>query len=595
LSFAVGERFGRYEIEGTLGEGGMGTVYRATDTRLGRRVALKVVRADRATDLATRAKAATALVQEARAAATLEHVNAVSIYDVGQEGDTTFIAMELVSGRSLRACISDGSVPMATRVRWVRDVARVLDAAHARGLVHRDVKPENVMVREDGTIKVLDFGIAWVRGDAAPPATGAHRREEIVESWRSTFTRDGVFIGTPRYMSPEQIAGAPIDGRSDQFSWGVLAYELLAQRPPWLGETASLGTALFEIVEAEPPPLRTVAPDVPAGVEQVVSRTLRKRPEERFASMHDVVEALDLSLEGGRARRRWVAPTAGAVGLVGVALALKLTLPRVAHEPMHPSGASPAVATSTAMTRFETAPHVLLFLDAAKGVALKEGAVSRWSDQSGLGNDAVAGSLAPTFVESAIHGLPAVHFDGGQHMVVADALSLQIGKLDFTVEVVARHTRPLPRGIADGYSVATSYGMLYGKVELPEPFTGIALFVNHPHPIPSTRFGVQTSWNDNVATTSDGLNDGRPHLFGARREGTSLEVRLDGVEEARIVVPVADVSAVGRPVFLGANPGPRGIVQQLQGDIAELIVISGPIGPRTFAELEADLKTKFGL
>jgi serine/threonine-protein kinase len=589
LHFAAGERFGRYEIEGTLGEGGMGAVYRAVDTRLGRRVALKFVRPDRAANEAARAKAAAALFGEARAAATLAHTNAVAIYDVGQEGDTTFIAMELVEGRSLREWIRDGTAPIPTRVRWLRDVARALEEAHARGLVHRDVKPENVMIRADGAVKVLDFGIAWAQGDAPPQALN---REQIVESWRSTFTRDGVFVGTPRYMSPEQIEGSPLDGRSDQFSWGVLAYELLAGAPPWLGDAATLGT-LFDIVDTEPPPLRKVAPGVPPAVEQVVARALRKKPDERFGSMRAVADALDAAVER-RFGARWIA-LAAVTAFLAAAGVVALRSPGV-------PGAARAGATPSAIARsplgllkFDTPPHIALLLDAAKGVTRSGGVVSRWEDQSGSGNDAVAGTPAPTFVEKGIRELPSLHFDLGQHFIVPDSPSLHFGQRDFVVEVVLSHTRPLPSSVAEGYSVTTSYGMLFGKTLVPPPFEGVALFVNFPHPAPSTRLGAQTSWNDFAITTTDGLNDGRPHLFGARREGTTLEVRLDGVEEARVENASDDVSAIGRPAFIGAQPTEGGTVQRLQGDIAELIVIDGNITPRHFAQLEADLKKKFGL
>jgi hypothetical protein len=188
-----------------------------------------------------------------------------------------------------------------------------------------------------------------------------------------------------------------------------------------------------------------------------------------------------------------------------------------------------------------------------------------------------------------------LHFDRGQHLIVADSPSLRIGQRDFVVEVVLRHTRPLPSSVAGGYSASTSYGMLFGKTLVPPPFEGIALFVNFPHPTPSTKVGAQTSWNNFAITTTDELNDGRPHLFGAHRDGTTLEVRLDGVEEARIENASDDVSAVGMPAFIGAHPTDHGTVQQLQGDIAELVVIEGNITPRHFAQLEADLKKKYGL
>ena len=163
------------------------------------------------------------------------------------------------------------------------------------------------------------------------------------------------------------------------------------------------------------------------------------------------------------------------------------------------------------------------------------------------------------------------------------------------MEIVATNTRQFTKSVAAGYNIATGYGMLFGKVAALRPFPGVALFVNYPHPEPTTKFGVQTSLDDYVLTTSDGLNDGRPHLLGAHREGTALEIRLDGVAQGRVTTLPDDVSAVGVPLYLGAHPENGMIIQQLQGDIAEVIVINGAIASSTFASLEADLKKKFGL
>jgi serine/threonine-protein kinase len=217
---AVGDEFERYRIEAVLGQGGMGQVYRAYDSRLRRRVALKVLRKDLDGAPADKAPGAR-LLREARAAAALSHPNIVSIFDVGQHGDVPYLAMELVSGRNLRAYVGDASIPLRTKLRWLVDVARALAAAHARGLVHRDVKPENVVVCEDGMVKVLDFGIASLAvADAAPDGAAVTvqpvaAEEPPISATSSTVSR---VVGTPRFMSPEQLCGEPLDPRSDQFS-----------------------------------------------------------------------------------------------------------------------------------------------------------------------------------------------------------------------------------------------------------------------------------------------------------------------------------------------------------------------------------------
>jgi hypothetical protein len=296
-------QFDRYVIESLLGEGGMGQVYRARDERLHRRVALKVLRPAHgsAASAGDGARAGTEdpLLREARAAAALDHPNTVAIYDVGEAHGTPFIAMELVEGRPLRAVVGDATTPIDTRVRYLVDIAKALQAAHARGILHRDVKPENVIVRHDGVVKVLDFGVARsleaphdgeepeAANDAGPPSIelrAAHAFE--------TFARSGIW-GTPRYMAPEQLDGKPLDARTDQFAWGVLAYELLTGRPPWGAGSSAVTLALIAaIVSDEPAPSDPLLGAAPAGVAATVLRALSKRREDRFRSMADVIAAL---------------------------------------------------------------------------------------------------------------------------------------------------------------------------------------------------------------------------------------------------------------------------------------------------------------
>ncbi|HEX8792117.1 MAG TPA: serine/threonine-protein kinase [Polyangiaceae bacterium] len=307
-----GDSFDRYVIEDTLGTGGMGQVFRAWDPKLQRSVALKIVRAEEALGGSSGGSgrsldASERLVREARAAAALDHPNAVSVFDVGEVGGQTYIAMELVDGKTLGAYVGDASVSLDTRLRWLADVARALTAAHKRGLVHRDIKPGNVMVREDGVVKVLDFGIARrVRMDeveaasrridalrqaqGAPPAT--------VSPAAFTQTADGVVLGTPLYMAPEQMRGESIDARADQFSWGVLAYELLAGRNPWLAEQH----VAIAILSTDPQSLKTLVPELPVVVTETVAKALSKRAADRFASMEDVVGALDAVVGKGLSR-----------------------------------------------------------------------------------------------------------------------------------------------------------------------------------------------------------------------------------------------------------------------------------------------------
>jgi len=279
-----GDTFGRYTIEALIGEGGMGCVYRAYDPRLERRVALKVISESSAPSAAN-----ARLLREARAAAAFAHPNAVTIFDVGELEGAPYIVMELVEGRTLRRAPGEAALPVATRLAQLADIARALAAAHKRGLVHRDIKPENVMLSDDGVVKVLDFGIARRTSETVDPRSAT-------QVALPTLTVEGVKLGTPLYMAPEQIRGDELDGRADQFAWGVLAYELLAEKLPWRGgdALAVMASALTDPVDRWALEQAGVSPAVAA----VVLRALEKRPAARFASMDELRGALEAAERG---------------------------------------------------------------------------------------------------------------------------------------------------------------------------------------------------------------------------------------------------------------------------------------------------------
>ena len=292
MAFREGDRFGRYIIGPLLGQGGMGEVRRAEDTILVRAVALKILLHDEAwgEGVSPSAEAIARLMREARAAAALDHPNAVAIFDVGEEGDHPYIAMELIDGVTLRALIGDEEQPLDRRIRWSLEVARALAAAHRRGIVHRDVKPENVMVREDGVVKVLDFGIA--RSAPLVDASGAKSTRAPGSPILPTLTEKGLSVGTPLYMAPEQLRGEPVDPRCDQFAWGVVVYELLTGASPWASDGGPL-QAVSNILTRKPPSMRAANPAIPAEVDELVRRALSKDASDRFATMDDVVRALE--------------------------------------------------------------------------------------------------------------------------------------------------------------------------------------------------------------------------------------------------------------------------------------------------------------
>jgi serine/threonine protein kinase len=283
----VANTIGRYEVEGKLGEGAMGVVYRARDRALGRVVALKML----STELGLEEELNQRFQREAEAIGRLSHPNIVTVYDVGDSEGHLYMAMELLEGEDLRLLIErDAEIALADRVRILRQICDGLAYAHSRGVVHRDIKPANILVTGTGRVKLLDFGLA-----------------RIAE--RSTITRQGVILGTPDYMSPEQAQGRVLDGRSDIFSAGAVFYEFLTGEKPFQGKT--LHAVLYQIISEEPEPLLTVVPETPVRLAAVVHQMLRKDPDHRYASMEDVsreLEALHGALRRGRVK---AAPSPG--------------------------------------------------------------------------------------------------------------------------------------------------------------------------------------------------------------------------------------------------------------------------------------------
>jgi eukaryotic-like serine/threonine-protein kinase len=295
VRLSPGTLLGPYEVLSTLGTGGMAEVYRARDTRLGRDIALKVVNAALADD----PELVQRFEQEARLAGSLNHPNLVAVYDFGRHEGAPYFITELLKGESLRARLSRGRVPVDTALAWGAQLAEGLAAAHGHGIVHRDVKPENVFVTSDGHLKLLDFGIAKLV--EANPATGPHGLLEETATPTAGHTRTGAILGTPAYMSPEQVRGERVDARTDIFSLGVVLYEMLS------GQRAFAGDSLVEsghaILHDEPPPL----PDVPPFLAQLIRRCLAKDPEARLQSARDLafaLEALRLDVERRPASRR---------------------------------------------------------------------------------------------------------------------------------------------------------------------------------------------------------------------------------------------------------------------------------------------------
>ncbi len=265
------EQIGRYQIVGELGRGAMGIVYRALDPAIGRTIAIKSIRLNDLTGDAERERLRERLFREAQSAGMLSHPGIVTIYDIAEENGMAYIFMEFVNGPPLEKMLLAAQTPdKETLLTIFRQTAAALDYAHKKGIVHRDVKPANIMIHEDGAAKVTDFGVA-----------------KIVSQ---QMTVAGTMMGTPSYMSPEQIQGGEITGRTDQFSMGVMAYEILTGEKPFTADY--LPTLLYRIVREDPVPPQRLNKTLSSQIEAVLRKSLAKRAADRFETCTDFIAAL---------------------------------------------------------------------------------------------------------------------------------------------------------------------------------------------------------------------------------------------------------------------------------------------------------------
>ncbi|RPJ60077.1 MAG: serine/threonine-protein kinase [Acidobacteria bacterium] len=326
----TGQTLSHYRFLEKIGEGGMGVVYRAEDTRLKRSVALKLLPADRLSDPERKRR----FVQEARAASALNHPNIVTIHDIDQAEALDFIAMEYVAGKTLDRQIPRKGMALDKVLGLGIQLADALAAAHAAGIIHRDLKPSNIMVKDSGQVKILDFGLAKLTERETSEADGTSALPA---------TDDGMILGTVTYMSPEQAQGKKVDARSDIFSFGAVLYEMISGRRAFEGD--SITATLAAIIRDEPKPLSQVRNDMPDELGRTIHRCLRKEPDRRFHSISDVKvelqevrEELESQLKTGQAPRparrlRWVVPIL--VLVIALALVTSWWLLRPAQELKH--------------------------------------------------------------------------------------------------------------------------------------------------------------------------------------------------------------------------------------------------------------------
>src|SRR5580658_504270 len=279
MTLAADTKLGPYNIQSLLGSGGMGEVYRARDARLNRIVAIKVLPKSYSAD----ADLLQRFVQEARAAAALNHPNILSIFDIGEERGAPYIVSELLEGQTLRERIRSGPLSSRKATEYALQVARGLAAAHEKGIVHRDLKPENLFLTHDDRVKILDFGLAKL----TRPETDASEENPTVQ----VNTEPGQIMGTVGYMSPEQVRGKAADHRSDIFSFGSILYEMLSGQHAFRGESAA--DTMSAILKEEPAELSETARNVPPALERMVRHCLEKNPAQRFQSAGDLAFNLE--------------------------------------------------------------------------------------------------------------------------------------------------------------------------------------------------------------------------------------------------------------------------------------------------------------
>ncbi len=353
MALSPGNRLGPYEIVGPLGAGGMGEVYRAKDTRLGRDVAVKILPAH----LSENAEVRERFEREARAISSLNHPHICTLYDIGREGQADYFVMELLDGETLAARLERGPLKLDEALKIAAQIADALAAAHKQGIIHRDLKPGNIALTKSGA-KVLDFGVAKLRDDA------------LVDNVTRTtpLTSQGAMLGTVQYMAPEQLEGKPVDHRADLFAFGAVLYEMLTGKRAFEGQ--SQASVIASILKEEPRPISQLLPTTPAALDRVVTSCLAKNPDERWQSAGDLarelrfigggtgaVQATPAAVSGvrgpGRARAAWiVSAVASFAAVVSLAIVAMLLM-----------RARPAVS-SGALTRFSiAAPEGMTFKD----------------------------------------------------------------------------------------------------------------------------------------------------------------------------------------------------------------------------------------
>jgi serine/threonine-protein kinase len=408
------DRIGRYKIVRELGRGAMGVVYHAIDPNIGRPVAIKTIYFGGTRKPEEIERQRERLFREARSAGMLSHPGIVTIYDVEQQGDLAYIAMEYVDGPTLDQVLSEPVPLNAERMFGIlAQTAVALDYAHSKGIVHRDIKPANIMLSADGTAKIADFGIAKI--------TAAEN-----------LTMTGSIVGTPHYMSPEQVQGQPVDGRSDQFSLAVIAYEMLTGEKPYTGE--HLTTVVYKIVAEEPVPPHRLNPSLSTGIENVLRKALAKKADGRYRNCQEFIESLE---KAGGATKGWKSMPRG--GLLNAATmadvkAPEIVAPAALPPPRRKGRAEPATATAEVGRKRGFLTFLLAVLAAAGLLTLVGSQLGSWhlpsSQPSDSGEHAAASKVESPVAAVSPVPVQAVAPGGASGAAPGDVKPSPLGRAD---------------------------------------------------------------------------------------------------------------------------------------------------------------------
>ncbi|MEX1311473.1 MAG: serine/threonine-protein kinase, partial [Candidatus Sulfomarinibacteraceae bacterium] len=473
------EHLGRYEILDTIGAGGMGEIYRARDTQLGRMVAVKVIHRD----VADHRSVVERFEREAKTIAQLSHPNILDIHDFGEEGGIAYAVTELLEGKDLRQRLATGHLPLSTAVKIGVSVANGLAAAHSKGIVHRDIKPANVFVTSSGQVKILDFGIAGL-WDAPPESLPSS------EVRTATLTDSGKILGTAGYLSPEQATGGAADARSDIFSLGCLLYEMLTGHRAFLAETSH--KTMLAVLNRDPPPMPEYNDHVPAAVETIVRRCLEKQPDERFQSARDVAFALQaisttertspvaIAIERRRARWRRIGASAVAVLALVAAAVVWIQLGRRPPPPLPQD------------------KHVAVFRFAAVGGDPELRAIA-----DGL-TETVTMGLA-RLEESSPSGFWVVPRDMTRKPD-ADTVELAYRKFNITLGIKGRVERSGDRLRMTLDAVDPTTGAVLASTELGDEFSNLVSFQQEPVRRIAEMLGVEVTGEIPGGASSGGTN-----------------------------------------------------------------------------------------